>query len=109
MQPDQQSPSVPGAQIAPEGGQALPPAPEPTQSSAPHPSPESSQEDIPLTTDMDGVITWTASEYIAHDKTALWYVGLVGTVSVVAAGIFFLTRSWFSSTMILLLGVAVWV
>jgi len=37
-------------------------------------------------------IEWTASEFIAHDKSPLWYLALAGIVVVVTAIIYLITR-----------------
>lgn len=50
----------------------------------------------------DGTIRWTASEFIAHHKTAGWYLMLgVATVAVTAA-IWFLTKDKISSGVVVL-------
>lgn len=37
-------------------------------------------------------VTWSASEYVAHEKTALWYLALFGGVVVLVAVIYFITK-----------------
>jgi hypothetical protein len=39
-------------------------------------------------------VTWTASEYIDHDKSAGWFVRYVLAVIAIIGVIFFLTRDW---------------
>ncbi len=53
-----------------------------------------------------GEITWTASEFIAHDKNKMWYVFTGGAVIAIAAVVFLLDSShgWFSPLMILMAG-----
>ena len=41
-------------------------------------------------------VTWTASEYIAHDKTASWYVILAVVAVALAALVFLITRDYIS-------------
>ncbi len=56
------------------------------------------QYDVP-----DEVVNWTASEFIAHDKTSGWYLMLT-LASIVAAGItFFMTRQDKLTTAIVLI------
>lgn len=43
-----------------------------------------------------GKITWTASEFIDHHKTGLWYVGFLGASALAIAIIYFITRDIFS-------------
>lgn len=52
----------------------------------------------------DGSVTWTASEFIAHDKSMGWYLALA-TASIVIAGlVFLLTRDKVSVGVILIAG-----
>ncbi len=41
-------------------------------------------------------VSWTASEYIEHEKSAGWFVRYVLAVIVLVSLIFLLTREWFS-------------
>lgn len=43
-------------------------------------------------TGSDGSIMWTASEFIAHHKTAIWFFQLGGAAVVVAVVIWFITK-----------------
>jgi hypothetical protein len=45
----------------------------------------------------DGSISWTASEFIAHDKSASWYLMLGGTAAVLAALIWLITKDKISA------------
>lgn len=59
--------------------------------------------DVPAAVDTEGQITWTASEYIAHHKTATWYVTLV-IIAVAAAGLaYFATKDWITGVSIILI------
>jgi hypothetical protein len=49
-------------------------------------------------------ISWTASEYIAHHKTPLWYVGFIGISLLAAAILYFFTRDWVSVAGVVLMG-----
>ncbi len=51
-------------------------------------------------------VSWTASEFIAHQKSAGWYILLSLAAVAVAVVIYFLTRDYISSGIILLAAVA---
>jgi len=51
----------------------------------------------------DAVISWTASEFIAHEKDARWY-GMLALVACVLAGLIFLITRDAISTFIVILG-----
>ena len=51
-------------------------------------------------------ITWSASEFIAHQKNVGWFAGLGFVISVVAIGVFILSKDFVSSFMIVVLGLA---
>jgi hypothetical protein len=56
-------------------------------------------------TGSDGLISWSASEFIAHEKTPGWY-GLLAIVTVaVSILVWFITKSIFSVVIIVLFGV----
>lgn len=69
-------------------GQTPPPNPTPAPPT-PNPAPETQPPALPQ--DDGNRIAWTASEFIAHSKTAGWYMMLIGITAIVAAGAFFLT------------------
>lgn len=48
-------------------------------------------------------IQWTASEYMAHDKTVVWYMGLIGVTVVLALVTFLVSRSIFSTVVVVLI------
>lgn len=52
----------------------------------------------------DGV-SWSASEYIQHDKGVFWYVAVFLVIVAIAAGGLFLTRDYFTPSAIVVLGV----
>lgn len=39
-------------------------------------------------------VTWTASEFIAHEKTSMWYITLAGVTLVVVLAIYFLVHDF---------------
>jgi hypothetical protein len=108
----------PGQTISPGAAPVAPPAePQPTPEpqpalQAPEPEPQAPQEaeQEPLV-DNEGdsvrpyngqpLITWTASEFIAHDKSAGWY-GVLALVGVLLAGLVYLIlRDIISTTVVL--------
>lgn len=46
-------------------------------------------------------ISWTASEFVAHDKSFGWYVTLAFVASLVAVGVYFLTKDYVSSGVVI--------
>jgi hypothetical protein len=48
----------------------------------------------------DGSISWTASEFIAHSKSASWYVLLMGVAAVAAAIVWLLTKDTVSAAVV---------
>jgi hypothetical protein len=46
-------------------------------------------------------VTWTASEFIAHDKTIGWYLGLIVVALLLATGIYALTKDMVSAAVII--------
>jgi len=54
-----------------------------------------------------GTITWTASEYIHHDRGAGWYGALfLGTIAL-AGGVYLLTKDYFATGAIVVVGAIV--
>lgn len=70
--------------------------PDQTTTQAP-PAPNTSQDDS---------VSWSASEFISHDKSAGWYGLLTSGAIVLAAGIFFLTKDKISSSVIVIVAIA---
>jgi hypothetical protein len=97
----------PGSQPAvPETSQSDPTPPNDSPTEADQPSPpaqvptglKSAEEPK-----SDGsVISWTASEFIAHEKSSQWYLGLAVTAILLAAIIYLLTRDKITSAIILI-------
>lgn len=52
-------------------------------------------------------ISWTASEYIEHSRTAGWYMLLAVATGSLAAAAYFATKDYFSAGIIALVGIAV--
>jgi len=108
----------PGTVIAPG---ATPPAPETSEPPAPVPAPEPSPE-APEPTEQpqpadpappedaspgdggDQSVAWTASEFVAHDKSAGWYALLAMAGLLLAALIFVLTRDVVSVAVVITAG-----
>jgi hypothetical protein len=52
-------------------------------------------------------ITWTASEYVEHQRGVGWYASLVIATVVLAAGIYLITKDYFATGTIIVLGIIV--
>lgn len=55
----------------------------------------------------DGAFSWTASEYIEHDRGGGWYFLLLIATAVLAAGVYFLTKEYFAAGTIVAVGLIV--
>lgn len=64
---------------------------------------EDQSMDASTFSDTDGQISWTASEYIAHHKTATWYVTLAIIAVVLAGGAYLLAHDLITSVSIVLI------
>lgn len=53
------------------------------------------------------IISWTASEYIEHQRGASWYLALVGVTAAIAAGTYFATKEYFATGTIVVVGIIV--
>lgn len=51
--------------------------------------------------------SWTASEYIDHDRGTGWYLMLLLGTALLAAGIYFWTKEYFATGIIVLVGIVV--
>jgi hypothetical protein len=49
-------------------------------------------DDAPQTAGEDQVVSWTASEFVAHEKSAGWYGGLIIAALLLSALVFLITR-----------------
>jgi len=104
-------------------------APQPIQEPSPLPSPESQPQlqpadaippeagwqfsagdevyaEPPLDFSLTPAVSWSASEYAAHDKNAGWYMLVVLGALVVTVLVYLLTRDLISSGVMLILGVS---
>jgi len=50
-----------------------------------------------------GAVSWTASEFIAHDKAPSWYAGLAAAAFLLAVAIYFLAHDWISIVVIIII------
>lgn len=91
-QPNQAEPTPAAAEptAAPSDAAASTPAPAPAGNQDAIPSQVISEEgdslDAPATTE----VSWSASEFIAHEKGPLWYLALAGIAIVLVAAVYFL-------------------
>lgn len=65
-----------------------------------------SDDPLPQPQDNQGVISWTASEFIAHDKSASWYGALALGALLLAALVFLLTKDKISTGVVIVAGLA---
>lgn len=108
-QPDAapQIPSLPSPVVSQSGGPAAAQVQQTQQPSdnlyrpndtPPHPA-RPSPANIQMHTDGQEVV-WTAAEFIDHDKSPAWYLGLVGISVVVIAAVYFITKDIFNSAIV---------
>ncbi len=55
----------------------------------------------------DAAISWTASEYIDHARGASWYLALVAGTIVLAGAVYLVTKDYFATAVIALMGIIV--
>ena len=60
----------------------------------------------PATESSDDAISWTASEFVAHEKTTGWYLALAGIAVALAALIFLIARDIISIIVVLVAATA---
>jgi hypothetical protein len=109
---DQDGPAQPGSVVAPADLQpASPSIPEPVPAPEPSPVPEaviaSSSTSSPLPEPLpvpEGTITWTASEFVAHDKSAGWYLSLALVAALASAVVYLISRDIISVGVVLAAG-----
>lgn len=53
----------------------------------------------------DGALSWTASEYIAHEKQMMWYVSLFAISIVITALVYLINRDTLTSIVILTISI----
>jgi len=61
---------------------------------------------IPQAQSTGPTVSWTASEFISHEKSGNWYVFLIVVAIVIAGALFFVTREWFSVVVVVVLAIA---
>jgi hypothetical protein len=92
--PETSTQPAPKAKTPPTPPQAPTPAEEtPEPPEQPQPADPASPEDDQPTDGDNQSVTWTASEFVAHDKSAGWYVLLLAGTLLLAVLFFFLTKS----------------
>jgi len=100
-------PVTPVTPAAVQPAVATPRAPQATQSvlpdSTPDPLPSTSDDDSATETDTQA-ITWTASEFHVHEKSAGWYIILAIATIGVAAILYLLTKSIVTPVVIVVCG-----
>ena len=106
-QPEIPLPSTPAQQpVEPAGPE---PSPQPSQEPDSAPAFSFRQEGVPapvLSASAEPEISWTASEFISHEKSTGWYLAL-GLASVLGAIIVFtIFRDWVTTSVILMAGLA---
>jgi hypothetical protein len=79
------------------------PAPERQQSSdRTFQTPFNQQESPSPGRSPDGEVSWTASEFVAHEKSSGWYLGLFAAAAVIAGFVYLLTRDIISTIVVLI-------
>lgn len=67
------------------------------------------QQEQPQVAKKTESISWSASEYISHEKSPMWFAYLASGATVLCAVVFFATRDWIAVTVVgisvLLLGI----
>lgn len=107
-QPVSQVPTEAPQTPLPEVQAATQPEVQPLAAPTPVPQPEQEvyDEDDDSVIAVDEPITWQASEYVHHDKQAIWYIALIGiTVALLALAIFM--KAWTFAALVVALGVGV--
>lgn len=78
-----------------------------SKNTSPGPQPDSADPTVTPTMHKPGApISWTASEFIAHDKSTGWYTALAGVTIVVAALVYLLTRDKISTGVVIVAAIA---
>ncbi|HSX17865.1 MAG TPA: hypothetical protein VLE51_00725 [Candidatus Saccharimonadales bacterium] len=71
------------------------------------PAPQSSSNNSAAKPPKDTSFSWTASEYIDHDRGASWYLLLIIGTALLAAGTYLLTKEYFATGTIVAVGIIV--
>jgi hypothetical protein len=93
--------SQPGVVIMPAS--ASPPAPPVVQSTPPEsessvPAEDPSQRDA---IEISGAVSWTAPEFMAHDKSVSWYFGLTATAAIFAFFTYLISKDIISAAVVI--------
>jgi hypothetical protein len=104
-------PKSPAQVGVPAAEPAAPPTPVPQPEPAQQPElPAAETETVseadfgPSDYDTSDSLSWTASEFIAHHKTAGWHVGLIGAAVVIAAVLWLITKDWVTTGVVIFAG-----
>jgi hypothetical protein len=65
-----------------------------------------SQDAAPELPHAGETVSWTASEYVAHHKTLMWFAGLGLAIALLALGVYFLTKETLSTVVIVIIGLS---
>lgn len=101
---------APMASYSTSDEQPAPPEPQPT-SNLYHPEDsleQASDEAYPVDLQMQDngkQVSWTALEFVEHDKTQSWYLSMVGISVVVVAAVYFITKDLFNAFIIVIAAV----
>jgi hypothetical protein len=111
------SPNVPGSVVAPDDAQQLSQEVVTPSKLDEKPDQLATQSNEPAATLTDqgdsetqslisagepSMVSWTASEFIAHEKGLGWYLGLSGTSIIIAAAVYFLTKGFVAPGVIII-------
>jgi hypothetical protein len=75
-------------------------APSPTVTAKPN---KSEKAELPE----DSLLSWETSEYIEHDRNAMWYVAFVGITFLFAGASILLLHEWLGAVVLVLMAIAV--
>jgi len=84
---------------------STPPAPPASTPTAQQPAPQAAPDSGTSVTG-DGIISWTASEFISHEKSIGWYGKLALGAVIIAALIYLLTKDLISTTVVIVCALA---
>lgn len=95
-------PQVPASPPAQQDTSAPAATPQPAVSEAPSKSVASTESESTSHIDKDGAVVWTASEFIAHEKSSAWYGSLALGAAAAAAIVYIINRDFISVGVVLL-------
>jgi hypothetical protein len=104
MQPQDNPPIAPDPRAAPEGQAEVFQPPEDAQWSY-RPDNRVPDGGASLTPELPVEVAWSASEYVAHDKSAAWYPLLAVCAVFVAVGVYTLTRDWVAVAVVIVVAI----